>query len=84
VSDIYDLLERPAWQRRAACRGLDPSIFFPKRDEVRNRRRAQAVCSECPVRDICLVEALRNDEPLGIWGGMTPGARRRIRYEGVA
>ena len=30
---------------------------------------AKALCIECPVRDSCLVGAIKRDEPWGIWGG---------------
>lgn len=33
-----DLLRRPAWHRQAACRGVDPGLFFPDRGSRRQRR----------------------------------------------
>jgi hypothetical protein len=27
---LDELLQRPSWQRRAACRGLGPERFFPE------------------------------------------------------
>ena len=56
------------WTERAACRGMDPSIFFPIEDRLaarsRNPRRpdpyerARAVCAGCQVRQDCLDETL--------------------------
>ena len=31
-----------------------------------------------PVIDICLRTALRNNEPFGVWGGMSPDERARL------
>jgi WhiB family redox-sensing transcriptional regulator len=30
---------------------------------------AKALCTECPVRDLCLSGAKRRREPWGVWGG---------------
>lgn len=67
---------------RAACRGLDPSIFFPDRGEVgRGRsdpvRLAKKVCSGCSVRRECLDVAIENNEMSGVWGGMVRRERMR-------
>lgn len=39
--------------------------------------RAKAVCAGCPVRAVCLNEALATDEEFGIWGGYTTPERTR-------
>ena len=39
------------WSDRAACRGLDPLIFFPATDE--EAEPAKAVCAQCAVQEIC-------------------------------
>ena len=80
------------WQVHAACRGVDPELFFPEtptgsRDpssEVAEPlvaaqvAAAKAVCRRCPVRVRCLAEALER-LPHGIAGGLTAGERRRVR-----
>jgi WhiB family redox-sensing transcriptional regulator len=71
------------WQLEAACAGLDTSIFYQADNErgasVRRREaRAKAICATCPVIDICLRTALRNNEPFGVWGGMSPDERARL------
>ncbi len=38
---------------------------------------AKAICAGCVVKDACLEFGLH--QPDGIWGGTTPGERRRIR-----
>jgi WhiB family transcriptional regulator, redox-sensing transcriptional regulator len=65
-----------SWRQRAACRGVDPDIFYPVSDE--EAEEAKAICSECPVRQPCLEYALANRERDGVWGGATERERRRI------
>jgi WhiB family redox-sensing transcriptional regulator len=65
-----------AWRSKAACRGLDPAVFYPPSDEEAGE--AKAVCASCPVREACLEYALANRERDGVWGGATERERRRI------
>ncbi len=65
-----------SWRQRAACRGLDPEIFYPAAEE--DSEVAKAICAECPVREACLEYALTSREHEGIWGGTTARERRRI------
>lgn len=69
-------LTNPSWRQRAACRGLDPDIFFPVSDE--EAEEAKEVCAVCPVRHACLEHALAHREREGVWGGATERERRRI------
>lgn len=64
------------WNSRAACRGLDPIIFFPATDEEAGP--AKDVCGACAVREACLEHALGVREREGVWGGCTERERRRI------
>lgn len=76
------------WRARAACKGVDPELFFPETtdealDEPLVRQQveaAKAVCRRCPVREQCLDEALER-LPHGVAGGMTEHERRRARAE---
>ncbi|GAA4757750.1 WhiB family transcriptional regulator [Actinomycetospora chibensis] len=72
------------WQVRAACRGVDPELFFPEpSDEPLVRTQvaaAKAVCRRCPVREQCLAEALER-LPHGVAGGLTEHERRRARAQ---
>jgi WhiB family redox-sensing transcriptional regulator len=68
------------WREEAACRypadGLDADDWFnDKRWTPEVTQRAQAVCSECPVREACLAYALDTRQPYGVWGGHTPAER---------
>lgn len=64
------------WTGRAACRGLDPAIFYPPTDEEADE--AKAVCELCPVNEDCLEHAILHREKNGVWGGATERERLRI------
>ncbi|TML37927.1 MAG: WhiB family transcriptional regulator [Actinobacteria bacterium] len=64
------------WRNRAACRGVDPDVFYPVSDE--ETEVAKAICAQCPVREACLEYALANRERDGVWGGATERERRRM------
>lgn len=65
------------WRPAAACRNIDPGVFFPQRGE--STRDAKAICDGCPVREACLEHALVNGERFGVWGGLSERQRRRLR-----
>lgn len=74
----------PDWHLDAACRGMDPAIFFPERGK--SIRKARAVCAQCPVQTECLdfaVETPLGDD-FGIWGGTSERQRRPMRRERAA
>lgn len=66
-----------AWADDAACRGLDPAIFFPVGNEEIDPD-APAVCARCDVRGACLDWALRHEQH-GYWAGTSERQRRRLR-----
>lgn len=65
----------------ANCQGLDPEWFFPApgRQGLPAAAQAKAVCAGCEIRQDCLDHALDHHEVHGIWGGLTPQARRAMR-----
>jgi WhiB family redox-sensing transcriptional regulator len=78
--DVWD------WQRQAACRDLDSTMFFHPDNERGSRRqlreeRAKAICARCPVRAACLDHSLRVGEPYGIWGGVAETERQLLRRD---
>lgn len=77
---LAQLVNRPAWHRQAACRGMGPDPFFPMPGE--STERARAVCETCPVTAECLDEALERPA-VGVWGGTT-GRGRRVLRRGAA
>ena len=74
------------WRDQAACVGVDYKVMFPSqprggrgRSTEEIAREAKAVCAFCPVREECLRYALDNNISHGVWGGMTPNQRTRVR-----
>ncbi|MGD0875480.1 MAG: WhiB family transcriptional regulator [Acidimicrobiales bacterium] len=67
---------KASWRQRAACRGVDPDIFYPVSDD--DSEEAKAVCASCSVRQACLEYSLAAREREGVWGGLTERERRRI------
>lgn len=67
------------WRDRAACKGVDPDLFFPRRGDGIGKQHAviKEYCEQCPVRRQCLEVGLR--EIKGIWGGKTVEERRELR-----
>lgn len=75
------------WQRHAACRTVDSSVFFgPAGERGRSRQqreqRAKTICADCPVQQACLQHALAVAEPYGVWGGLTEQERRNGNVPG--
>ena len=75
----------PTWRDQAICRtrDIDAEVFDPPATdtvEVAQAKMRQAVgfCRQCPVRRICLAEALDADETAGVWGGLTAAERRQL------
>ena len=66
-----------SWRDAAACRGVDPEVFFPERGE--SVAKAKKVCAGCPVRDECLEYAEETLQKFGVWGGLSERQRRRRR-----
>lgn len=76
--DDCDLLDEDLpWRERAACRGCNPSMFFPERGDVKAVATALEICGGCPVKAECLNENLFEDD--GIYGGMSGRQRRTMR-----
>lgn len=66
-----------SWRQDAACRDLDPNLFFPSTDE--QAVPAKAVCESCPVREECLEYAIVTRQDDGVWGGLDETERKRLR-----
>jgi DNA-binding IscR family transcriptional regulator len=74
------------WRLDAACREVDPELFFPETGQVPQAAAAKAVCAGCAVRGPCLEAALHGpqarDDHTGIFAGTT--ARERVALRGRA
>lgn len=66
-----------SWRDVAACRGMDPDLFFPTRSADVPPEAARA-CGRCPVRDECLDDAIADGVRHGVRAGLSP---RDLRAE---
>jgi WhiB family redox-sensing transcriptional regulator len=62
-----------------------PELFFPPDDAVHGFgpriRAALKICEGCPYLDDCRAFALSAWPEHGIWGGLTPGRRYRMKRQ---
>jgi WhiB family redox-sensing transcriptional regulator len=86
IEDALDILRRPAWHARAACRGVGTEVFFPPERKGPNRETqaayqaaAEQYCARCPVTVECLEAG--QGEGHGLWGGQSPAQRRPRRRQ---
>jgi len=78
----------PFWREQAACLSVDPELFFPDfSHEVQSPAEveaqvfdAQVICAGCPVRAVCLSDAIESNDEFAIRGGLTPVTRTQ-RHE---
>lgn len=63
------------WWLRAACKGHDLTLFFPRVDKRNRYTAARRICAACPVQAECLQDAIDGDVAYGMWGGLTPFER---------
>ena len=69
------------WTVNAACRRVDPGMFFPdctRPDAAVLVLAASRVCAACPVAAPCLDDAVARRDQHGICGGLTGPERARI------
>lgn len=78
----------PSWRAQAACSGRDPKLWHPDPRGLKgyDYRAGLEVChGECHVQADCLRFALRNGLICdGVYGGLNPTARRKLRRLVVA
>ncbi|MEO3810887.1 WhiB family transcriptional regulator [Sphaerisporangium sp. B11E5] len=70
------------WRHRAACRDVDPELFFPIGNTgpaLMQIEEAKQVCRSCPVIDSCLKWALESGQDAGVWGGLSEDERRALK-----
>lgn len=70
------------WRHRAACRDVDPEVFFPIGNTgpaLVQIEEAKRVCQRCPVMDSCLEWALTAGQDAGVWGGASEDERRALK-----
>lgn len=72
------------WKQEAACKGMDISLFFPRRGEVLKIREAKKICLKCPVIEECREYSFHiagEFDTVGIFGGLTADNRKQMLKE---
>jgi WhiB family transcriptional regulator, redox-sensing transcriptional regulator len=54
-------------EEQLPCRANNPELWFA--ESPSDVEFAKTLCTECPVRDLCLTGAKERREPWGVWGG---------------
>jgi WhiB family transcriptional regulator, redox-sensing transcriptional regulator len=70
------------WRHEAACREVDPELFFPIGNSgpaLLQIEEAKQVCRRCSVMDECLRWAIESGQDAGVWGGMGEDERRALK-----
>ena len=88
MSKFYELIvDTWEWREQAACRGMDTALFFgPDIGDGQGAANgssswvaeAKRVCCGCPVAVDCAEQAVANNEPYGVFGGLSRSERRYI------
>ena len=74
------------WRHEAACRDVDPELFFPIGNSgpaLLQIEEAKQVCRRCSVMDECLRWAIDSGQDAGVWGGMSEDERRSLKRRTV-
>lgn len=59
------------WYEDAACKEVDPELWYPGHGESQSARKAKAICNGCAVQSECLEDAMKyeaNDPQQYRWG----------------
>jgi WhiB family transcriptional regulator, redox-sensing transcriptional regulator len=70
------------WRHEAACREVDPELFFPIGNTgpaLLQIEEAKQVCCRCSVMNECLRWAIDSGQDAGVWGGMSEDERRALK-----
>jgi len=72
-----------AWMDQAACADIGPGLFYPRgeKPDAGYYDEARRICGGCPVRAECLDYALAVDDRFGMWGGLSPQEREKVRKQ---
>lgn len=62
------------WAKDAACQ--ETTVDFYSHD-TEEKKKAKAICRECPVKLLCLQNAMNSQEIFGVWGETDELERRK-------
>lgn len=62
------------------CQTTDPELWYSDKNDVGlTYRQAREFCTQCPVMVQCANYAIEAGEADGVWGGLTPRDRMKMR-----
>lgn len=81
---VPDQVRDDRWKEDGLCWNTAPpgereTPFFPGGEGPEHYAEAKMICRACPVIDDCLEYAMQTKQPAGVWGGLTPAERIRLR-----
>ena len=79
--------DKEDWRAAAACRHVDPDLFFPVGNTgpaVEQIDSAKAVCRQSDAQGPCLEFALATNQEAGVRGGTSEEERRKLRKAWLA
>ena len=80
MTDLWDLIDPPAWMRHAKCAAADTDMFYAEQSDWESSQAAKDFCHGCPAIEPCLDSANQTPvEVYGVWGGMTSKERQNLR-----
>lgn len=84
---LWEILEAPypAYDGLEPCATTDADLFYPPDEErgaltQQRYRLAARFCADCPVRVECATWGIAHELD-GMWGGLTPKERAKIRRD---
>jgi WhiB family redox-sensing transcriptional regulator len=73
-------VEASGWMPYAACKGMDPELFFPERGEMDKINLAKDICNRCLVVVECFDYGMNlSAREAGIYGGTTSFERLKLK-----
>lgn len=78
VPKFTRIVPRGRWTNQAACADTDPNMWFL--EDQGSYVAARTICAGCPVRPECLAWALETNTEHGMFGGLSPLERKKLRH----
>jgi WhiB family transcriptional regulator, redox-sensing transcriptional regulator len=73
------LIDPREWEGERNCRNKPIDFFFPD-ERFPISLEVFELCDTCECRNLCAEYAIQNEEPYGVWGGITQSERRKIAW----
>lgn len=76
-------MKQPDWEQ-GACHSQPELTHLFYSDNRTEQEAARAICWECPIQQECLGYAMTTKEKFGMWGGLLPAERKRLKINVAA